>query len=126
MTRPRTPTNILKLKGADKVNPGRLKDRENEPANINPLGKAPDYLNKDEIKFWKILEVESIPGVLGEADRQSVAIAAKLLAITHSDEGASSAQINQLTKLLSQFGMTPADRSKISIPGKKQKNIFDD
>ena len=124
--RPRTPTNILLLNGADKNHPERLKERENEPENVNPLGSPPMYLSDDEIKFWEIIEKESIPGVLGEADRQSVALAAKLLAIVWGDEGASSAQINQLTKLLSQFGMTPADRSKISIPGQKKKNAFDD
>ena len=126
MARPRSPTNVLKLKGADKVNPGRMKEREGEPENINPLGDAPEELNEAEKKYWDTLKAESIPGVLGGADRQAVAIAAKLLAIVYSEDGASSAQINQLTKLLSQFGMTPADRSKISIPGKKDKNPFDE
>ena len=103
-----------------------MKKRENEPENVNPLGEPPEFISEDEKKFWRVIEKESIPGVLGEADRQAVAIAAKLLAICHSEDGASSAQINQLTKLLSQFGMTPADRSKISIPKTKDKNRFDD
>ena len=31
MPQPRVPTNILKLRGADKKNPARMKARENEP-----------------------------------------------------------------------------------------------
>jgi hypothetical protein len=45
MARPRTPTNILKLKGADKANPARFKDRGNEPQPQKGQGKAPDWLS---------------------------------------------------------------------------------
>ncbi|MCP5017614.1 MAG: P27 family phage terminase small subunit [Ketobacter sp.] len=122
----RTPTNILTLRGADKKHPDRMRERENEPENVNPLGTAPKELNATEKKYYKRIGDESIPGVLGEADRIAVSMAAKLLALAYSEEGATAAQLGQLFKYLSQFGMTPADRSKINLPGKKKSNAFDE
>jgi len=77
MPRPRKPTNILKLTGADKRHPERMRERENEPENKNPLGDAPADLNKTEAKYWEQIKRESIDGVLGQADRIAVSIAAK-------------------------------------------------
>jgi len=58
---------------------------------------------------------ESITGVLGQVDRIAVELACKLY--VRVDEGvATGVDYNQLIKLLSQFGMTPADRSRLSIP----------
>jgi len=56
-----------------------------------------------------------------EADRIAVSLAAKLMALASSSEGATAAQTAQLIKLLNQFGMTPPDRSKINIPTPKNK-----
>jgi hypothetical protein len=131
--RPRTPTNILKLRGADKAHPGRLKERENEPENNISIGAAPDYLNEQESKAFDLIVKESIDGVLGGADRMAVAQAAKLFVICtgqNFEDGepvkATSNQQNLFFKYLSQFGMTPSDRSKINIPKSKPKNKFDD
>jgi hypothetical protein len=131
--RPRTPTNILKLRGADKVHPGRLKERENEPENNILIGAAPNYLDEQESKAFDLIVKESINGVLGGADRMAVAQAAKLFVICtgqNFEDGepvkATSNQQNLFFKYLSQFGMTPADRSKINIPKAKPKNKFDD
>ena len=119
MARPALPKSVHILKGSDKVNPARMKARENEPENTHPLGEVPKELSKIEKKYWDQLKKESIEGVLGRADRIAVSIAAKLMAIAHSTEGTKAAQTAQLIKLLSQFGMTPADRSKIDIPKPK-------
>jgi hypothetical protein len=115
MGRPTLPKSIHILKGSDKANPARMKARENEPENTKPLGKPPSELNNIEKKYFNQIASESIAGVLGEADRIAVSLAAKLMALTHSPEGATAAQTAQLIKLLSQFGMTPSDRSKLSI-----------
>ncbi len=127
MARPRTPTNILKLRGADKVNPGRLKARENEPVNKNPIGKPPRFLSTVEKKAFNELVKFSIDGVLGEADRIGVEMAARLLVKCRNlEEPASAAEQNLLFKYLSQFGFLAADRSKLSIPAPKKKNKFDE
>ena len=126
MGRPRTPTNILKLRGAEKVNPGRLKARENEPINKTPIGKPPRFLTAIEKKTFNEIVKFSIDGVLGEADRIGVEMAARLLVKCRDiDEPASAAEQNLLFKYLSQFGFLAADRSKLSIPPTKKKNIFD-
>ena len=131
MVRPRTPTNILKLRGADKVNPGRLKDRENEPVNKNPIGRAPTWLTALEKKAWKLIIKTCIDGVLGEADYIAVALASQLLAramyppedLKDLMQGIDRAL---LLRYLGQFGMTPSERTKVSVPKSKPKNKFDD
>ena len=78
MGRQALPKSIHILKGTDKVNPARMKARENEPENINPFGKPPKELSKIEKKHFNQIASESIEGVLGEADRIAVSLAAKL------------------------------------------------
>ena len=122
--RPRTPTNVLALKGSYKKNPDRLKEREGEVQNVNPVGDPPEELTDAEKVCWRTFVKESIPGVLGEADRVAIAQASILLAKCKAKEAPITEQ-NLLFKFLSQFGMLPADRSKISVPQAKPKNEFD-
>ena len=127
MVRPRTPSNILALKGAFKKDPQRLKARENEPVNKNPIGKPPRFLSAVEKRAFNEIVKFSIDGVLGEADRLGIEMAARLLVKCRNvEEPASAAEQNLLYKYLSQFGFLAADRSKLSIPAPKKKNKFDD
>lgn len=119
------PKNILIMKGSHKKNPARMKARENEPENVNLLGAAPDSLNAKERVVWARISGEAIPGVLGQADRMAVELACKLF-VKIQENTATGVDYNQMIKLLSQFGMSPADRAKISIPKQKKKNPFDD
>ena len=135
--RPRKPTNVLLLSGAKKNHPERLKEREGEPVNKNPIGSPVKFLTKHEKAAWREIVKLSIDGVLGEADRLAVEHASRLLVKcrgleTYEDDGkeikiwASVQEQTLFLRYLSQLGMTPADRSKINIPGKKEKNPFDD
>lgn len=125
MGRPRTPTNILALKGSFKKNPKRLKARENEPVNKNPIGKPPAWLTALEKKAWRILVKDSIHGVLGEADRTWLELACELYA--KKIEGTlKSIERSQLMTLLGRMGLNPSDRSRVSVPVPKKKNRFDD
>lgn len=133
MARNHLPKNIHILKGTDKKHPDRMRKRENEPENTKPIGEPSEYLTEKEKLFFKEIVDLSIEGVLGEADRIAVEQAACLLAKCRNQNivdgeivPATAAEQNQLFKYLSQFGMTPADRSKINLPGKKKKNSFDD
>ena len=128
MPQPRVPTNILKMRGADKNHPERIKKRENEPRNINPVGAPSEHLSDIEKEFFKEIVDLSIEGVLGEADRISVEQAACLLVKCRGlgEDPVTAAEKGLFFKYLGQLGMLPADRSKISIPGKKKKNAFDD
>jgi len=123
--RPRTPTNILKLRGAEKNHPERMKERENEPVNKNPIGRPPTWLTSVERKAWRIIVNKCIDGVLGEADWVAVALASKLFAKAMTGD-ISNPEGVLLKSYLSQFGMTPADRSKIAVPKEKPKNRFGD
>ena len=134
--RPRTPTNILRLRGVEKNHPERLKERENEPVNKSPLGNPPRHLSKAQKAAWREIVKYSISGVLGQADRIAVEMAATLLVKCRGLEyefqdkvkklWATNAEQNLLFKYLAQFGMTPADRSKINLPGQGKKNSFED
>lgn len=126
MARPALPKNVHILKGTAKKDPARMRARENEPENTNPLGKPPEELNTEEKKYFNRLAKEAITGVLGEADRTAVAIAAKLMANFYGEEEFTAAMCAQLTRLLGQFGMTPSERSKINLPSQKKKNSFAD
>jgi hypothetical protein len=123
--RPRTPTNILKIRGAGKAYPARMKEWENEPVNVNPIGDAPEWLNEAELKAWALIVDKCIDGILGEADYLAVAIASQIAArciageATHQDE-------TLALRYLGQFGMTPTERTKVAVPKKKDKNPFDD
>ncbi|MCP5016294.1 MAG: P27 family phage terminase small subunit [Ketobacter sp.] len=125
MGRPKIPTNILKLKGADKKDPARFIDRENEPENKNPVGDPPEHFTDAECEAWRTIVKESIDGVLGEADRQLVEMSARLMVSIRSEDYYHNHWV-LLNKCLGQMGMTPSERTKISVPKKKPKNKFDD
>lgn len=133
--RPRTPTKVLDARGAFKNHPGRAKERENEPVDLPPLGVCPASFNDSEKIAWADIVKSDVAGVLTAQDYLSVEIAAQLLAQTRETQivkndvtgeryalpGLSDARHSQLIGLLGKFGMTPAERSKVSAPKKKQK-----
>lgn len=123
--RPRTPTNILKLRGADRQHPARMKARENEPVNTKPIGNPPAWLSTKEKQAWKIITTKAIDGVLGEADWLAVGLASKIVA--RCIAGTNSVQDETIAlRYLGQFGMTPSERSKITLPKKTKANRFED
>jgi phage terminase small subunit len=126
MARPRTPTNVHVLRGTGKVHPERMRERKNEPKEDRQIGDIPEYLAEDEKKAWREIVTNVIPGVLGQADRNSVELASVLMAAFRRRETTSS-DLGQLIRLLGQFGMTPSERSKINVGGKgKEENPFAD
>ena len=121
----RKPTNILKLSGAAKNHPERLKERENEPEEKTPISIAPDYLSDFEKECYVEIIGLTIDGVLTQCNSISVAMAAQLFAKCKLGEAMQSDQ-GLFFKYLGQFGMLPAEKSKISIAKPKKKNRFDD
>ncbi len=133
MPMPRKPTNILEMTGALKKNPKRYQDRANEPKNLNAIRKPPAHLSKDEKAAYREIIKLSIPGVLGEADTLAVEMAACLLVKCRGQyvvDGkivpAMATEQSQFFKYLNQFGMSPADRSKISVPKKTESSAWDE
>lgn len=120
MGAPKKPTALKEVHGtAD-----RNKQRQNpdEPVPENGIGPAPDHLTEGERAIWDEVVSHMYAGVLGEADRMGLEVMVKLIHLMRTDfEGMTGAQLARLNGLLSQFGMTPADRTKISVPKDKDK-----
>lgn len=129
--RPRTPTNVLHLRGAFKKHPERRAERENEPQPKAGIGVAPAWFQADEKRAWKYIVGIAPEGVLGDSDRAYLEIAARLLAYTRrvSVEEMEQAKVNRLETMLSKLGLNPSDRSRVKVGGrqltKRAGNAFD-
>ena len=124
MGSPRKPTALKKLQGTDKQHPERL--NENEPIPVRGIGPHHSTLTEYEASIWDEVVGISYSGVLGEADRIALEMMCRLIAEMRLNfEEMTAAKITQLSQLLGRFGMTPSDRTKISIPKEKNKNAFE-
>lgn len=126
---PKMPTAIRKLHGTDKRNKHR--EVPNQVEVVNGIGEAPDHLSEDGKKIWDEIVGLMFQGVLGETDRLALEIMCNLVyrfRFSQVDEdvsGLTGAELSRLTGLLSEFGMTPSARTKISVPKQKPKNSFE-
>ncbi len=126
MPNPRTPTRILKLRGAIKKNPKRFINRKNEPVPNAPLGDPPNFLSDDERTCWLEFTSKAPFGLLSDCDGWEVEMASCLMAEYRSSRATmQAARLNLLHSILSRFGFTPADRSKISIPKPDEDSKWD-
>jgi hypothetical protein len=125
MARPRTPTSVLEIRGAFKANPQRAQDRANEPVVTEPLGEPPKTFTGDQIQAWTDIVNYAPKGVLTSADTLAVERAARLLAKIRMGS-ASETEGRSFDALLGKFGMTPSDRSKVSVavPTQRPGNPF--
>ncbi len=135
MARPKTPTHLLLLTGAQKRNPGRLKGRAERGADgawresgpeSPPLSlKPPDYFDASERERWQELQRIAPPGVLTERDTITAELVCQLWARLRRRELDHKEQ-SLLANLLGRCGMTPAERSKVAVPsaGKAKGNAF--
>jgi hypothetical protein len=106
------PTEILDTRGAFLKHPERR--RPNEPQEARPLGNAPRCLTAEQKKLWCEIAHNLPPGVGKVSDRHAFEMMVRLMAKERADS-INNNERGQLIKLLGSFGMTPADRSKISI-----------
>jgi hypothetical protein len=120
LARPRTPTNILEMRGAFRKNPARRADRENEPVVTEPLGEAPKTFTADQLQAWTDIVAQCPAGVLRKSDGIAVEEAARLLAMSRMGS-AETADRRALHALIGKFGMTPSERSKVTAEGKPAK-----
>lgn len=123
MGRPRTPSNILELKGAFDKNPQR---RREEPKVEPGLGDPPEYFDDERRAAWREIEEMAPSGVLSRSDRLAAEMLADLLARFRSGAKFTSADRRDMLAILSRFGMTAADRSRVAAPpAKEQADIWD-
>jgi len=117
MARPRTPTNVLKMKGAFDKNP----QREREDPDTGKLKACPLHLPAAQREIWKDIVKAAPKNVITEADRFALEICCALLDQFRLDPVEfTAAKLVRLEALLGKFGMTPSDRAKVAGPAQKK------
>lgn len=120
MARPSKPTAVLELVGAYKKNPQRKRKNEPKPTQgIGTFSEGPTSLTE----IWDEVVAQVVPGVLTISDRLALELVCRLLAeIRMHPEEISVGKVTALCNLLGRFGLTPADRAKITIPEEEKED----
>lgn len=125
MARNRTPSNVLEMSGAHKRHPERK--RKHEPVPKAGIGPAPAAWDENLRKAWDEVVAITPAGVLGDSDRIALEVLVRLLVeYRENPKSFTTSRLTPLVSLLSRFGLTPADRTRISVPSGKGGNEFDD
>ncbi len=115
MARQRTPTSKLKVIGAFDKHPERT--REDDVYTGAFPTEPPEHLSEEVKSAWHEIVAVSHYGVLQASDTFIVELAAGLLAELRRDPFEMvAARLTQLRVALGALGLTPADRSRLSIP----------
>ena len=118
-------TEILRLNGTLKHNPGLYAGRANEPKPNAPLGLAPKELDPELVPFWNEIRAQlaCMPGVAMYTDRYLVERLCRLVfklrkgTLTVNEGG-------QMINCLARLGMTPVDRCRLQVtPSKKTTTV---
>jgi hypothetical protein len=108
----RTPTAILEARGAFIGHKSRRDARAGEPVVTKKLGSPPKTCTDEQKKIWREFAKIVPAGVATYADRWAVEIVVSTMAKFRAGS-ITGAETGQLTSLLSRFGLTPADRSRV-------------
>lgn len=143
---PPTPTNLKVLRG----NPGKRKLSTTEPDPTPAIPSCPAHLSKEARREWKRISKELLAnGIVSKLDRACLAgycdayatwaeaskqlqefgtvfkapsgypMASPYLAIRNT-------ALDQMRAFLTEFGMSPASRSRVRTANPKQRSLFDD
>jgi hypothetical protein len=125
MTRPRTPTQILEAKGSFLCHPERKRAREGEPKPNGLLGGPPADFDREHCAVWHEHEAKMPAGIASNWDKTAFEVLICLIFNFRRRRKEKLPQvvgeIAQMNKLFTQFGMTPADRSRVSTKPKDEK-----
>lgn len=120
MSKPRTPSNVLELRGTFKKNPARGRARANEPKGLPPLSRVvPPTLSELEALCWQDIVSTIAPGVAVATDSLFIEYAAKTLAAWRYSETYDPRVGVRWESICGRLGLTPADRSRVSVPAKR-------
>lgn len=117
MARPRTPSNVLEMKGAFAKNPQRR--REDHPGVGAFNATPPSHLSQDCVRAWHEVVKRVPPEVLSGTDELAIEIVATLLASWWLTKDLD--VLKELRQWFSKLGMTPVDRTKIPAPKKNER-----
>lgn len=116
MGRPRTPSNVLALRGSFKNHPERAADRAGEPDADDDIGDPPDWFSAEEFMCWVEITAIAHPGTLSHGDRLIVEHGAQLLATLRANRWqVHPTLLIRWEAFLSKLGLTPADRSRVKV-----------
>jgi len=145
--RPRKPTALKELEG----NPGKRALNRPEPKPTVRIPSCPAHLSGEAKKEWRRISKELLAvGLLTVVDRAALAgycqawarwvdaekeiSAPGFKTICTTDKGyehvnpwvqVSNSALKQMKSFLSEFGLTPASRSRIQVPQEKEEDEFD-
>lgn len=123
------PLAIAKLKGSDKKDPQRYRDRKAAIQAPLGVGKPPSSISPGAQRVWEELTPTMVEGVLTVLDNPAWHAFCELYAEFKEDPRAmNGTRLTKMITLFSLFGMTPVDRMKIRLekPGKdKPDNPFE-
>ena len=108
----RTPTAILEARGSFIGHKNRKEARAGEPIVTKRLGSPPKTFTDEQKKLWHEFAKIVPAGVATYADRWAVEIVVCAMAKFRAGT-VTGGERYQLTSLLSRFGLTPADRSRV-------------
>jgi hypothetical protein len=131
MAMPKKPKALRELQGTIKDHPGR--QNKDQPDPEGGIGPAPEYFNEAEKKCWDYLVSCMFKNVMGKSDRPSMELMARLFyrfRFGTYEEGAmiiplNGAELSRLDSLIGRYGMTPSDRTKITVPKESNVNPFE-
>ena len=123
MPRPRKPTKLHVLQGT--LRTSRHRDRAGEPEIIAPPGSPPTGWRIEAKLLWAELSNLIPPGVATKSDRIMFETLLRLVArMREGSEAMTPALAAQIRTACACFGMSPADRSRVSAPRLPEENPF--
>jgi hypothetical protein len=120
MGRPTQPSAISDAKGYYLKHPERKP--VGEPVVTKPLGGPPKHLTEDEKKLWREFARMVPYGVAKFSDRWAVEKLVRLFAKERKGT-IRVAEGGQLLALFAKFGLTPSDRTKVSVEVPKESAL---
>ena len=120
MGRPAQPSAISDAKGYYLKHPERKP--VGEPVVTKPLGGPPKHLTEDEKKLWREFARMVPYGVAKFSDRWAVEKLVRLFAKERKGT-ILVAEGGQVLALFAKFGLTPSDRTKVSVEAPKESAL---
>lgn len=116
----RKPTAVLDAGGAFENHPSRA--RKHEPDTGRGIGPAPDYMTPEQGQIWDEIVSNCAAGVFQSSDRLMMEALCVLVAEFRADPGGfGGRKYQQLVTFLARCGMTPSDRSRVTVPSGSEK-----
>lgn len=112
MARPRTPSNVLELKGSFKTHPERRREDLKGVGPFDPM--PPATLPQELVAAWREIVAQINPIVLTASDRSAVELMTRLWVQAKLTNDI--AVVKELRQWFAQFGMTPVGRTKLPAP----------